>query len=67
MKRKKNYKKLIFNWMLFILALVSAGLLLHDFIFLITHISTGLTYFGVFTDVIAVLILSAFEEYLREE
>ena len=67
MKRKKNYKKLIFNWMLFILALASAGLLLHDFIFLFKHISAGLTYFGIFADMIAVLILSAFEEYLREE
>lgn len=66
MKRKKNYKKLIINWIFFILALVSAGLIMHDVIFLFSHTTAGLTWFGVFTDLIAISILMMFEEYVRE-
>lgn len=72
MKRKKNIKKLIINWIFTILSVIALCLLIHDFIIvgikpIFTGYLVGLTWLGVFTDLIAIFELTMFEEYIREE
>ena len=67
LKRKKNYKKLIINWIAFTSAILSALWLFNDFIFLLKNVTYGLTWFGVFIDLLAFLILLIFEVYAEEE
>lgn len=66
-RRKFNY----FNILVFITMIISGALLIHDFIFwgvipMFTGTFYQLTYFGLFIDVIAIIMLDVSVQYIKE-
>jgi hypothetical protein len=66
-RRKFNY----FNILVFITMIISVALLIHDFIFwgvipMFTGTFYQLTYFGLFIDVIAIIMLDVSIQYIKE-
>ena len=72
MKRKLYRRKLnYFNILVFITMIISGTLLIHDFIFwgvipMFTGTFYQLTYFGLFIDVVAIIMLDVSVQYIKE-
>lgn len=70
-RRTKRTRINYFNILVFITMIISGGLLIHDFIFwgvipMFTGTFYQLTYFGLFIDVVAIIMLDVSIQYIKE-